>query len=55
MQASSIDRFFGLKLVINLERRRDRWQGMQDRLQTVGLSAERFLATDGSAAEFQAE
>lgn len=43
---SPIDLFFDRKLVISLTRRPDRFQKMQRRLQAVGISAERFQATD---------
>lgn len=38
---------------INLARRPDRWSKMQTRLGRQGLAAERFVAHDGSAYEFQ--
>jgi GR25 family glycosyltransferase involved in LPS biosynthesis len=52
---SPIDCFFDKKLVINLERRPDRWQAMSASLRGIGVRAERFLATDGMGAEVRGE
>jgi GR25 family glycosyltransferase involved in LPS biosynthesis len=52
---SPIDQFFDRKLVINLARRPDRCRRMEQRLQAVGISAERFEATDCQQPEIQAQ
>ena len=44
----TIDDVFPYKVCINLDRRKDRWERMQERLARHGLApAERFAAVDG--------
>ena len=54
-QTPSINSFFQKVLVINLDRRADRWRSASDRLAKAGIAAQRFAASDGTQPEFQAE
>ena len=53
--ARSVNEMFERTLVINLDRRPDRWQEMQGQLDRVGIAAERVSAVDGSLPEVRAE
>jgi len=57
-RGASVNEVFERVLVINLDRRADRWEAMADRLARAGIAATRIAAVDGAfpgiAAEFAA-
>jgi GR25 family glycosyltransferase involved in LPS biosynthesis len=53
--ARRFDDFFERRLVLNLDRRPDRWEQMSAQMASVGITAERFSAVDGSRPEIREE
>jgi GR25 family glycosyltransferase involved in LPS biosynthesis len=53
--ALAINDIFERVIVINLDRRPDRWAQMSQRLETAGIRAERFPAVDGRAKQVATE
>ncbi|MGE3143133.1 MAG: glycosyltransferase family 25 protein, partial [Hyphomonadaceae bacterium] len=51
----TINGFFERVVVLNLDRRPDRWESMQRKLQRAGITAERFAAIDGQTPDIAAD
>lgn len=53
--SKTVNGFFDRTLIMNLDRRPDRWQRVKSRMDAAGIVAERFSAIDGSSAQIRDE